>query len=111
MMDDLREELARLRGEVQRLAARVCDLERRARPWWTGWRSRLAWLLGARIGELVHHAPRPMRLPRRYATEPVPARGPLISIVTPSYQQAGFLPATLESVLGQGYPRLELIVQ
>lgn len=35
---------------------------------------------------------------------------PLISIVTPSYNQASYLRRTLESLLGQGYPRLELIV-
>ena len=35
---------------------------------------------------------------------------PLISIVTPSFNQAGFLSACMESVLGQGYPHLEYIV-
>lgn len=35
---------------------------------------------------------------------------PRITIVTPSYNQATFLPATIESVLGQRYPNLEYIV-
>jgi len=35
---------------------------------------------------------------------------PLISIVTPSFNQADFLSACMESVLGQGYPHLEYIV-
>jgi hypothetical protein len=35
---------------------------------------------------------------------------PTISIVTPNYNYAHFLEATLRSVLGQGYPKLEYIV-
>jgi glycosyltransferase involved in cell wall biosynthesis len=35
---------------------------------------------------------------------------PRISIVTPSFNQGKFLSATLESVLGQGYPALEYAV-
>jgi len=36
--------------------------------------------------------------------------GPLVTIITPTYNRAGYLAETVESVLGQGYPDLEYIV-
>lgn len=36
---------------------------------------------------------------------------PLISIVTPSFNQGRFLGETLQSLIDQGYPRLEVIIQ
>jgi carbamoyltransferase len=64
-----------------------------------------------RLGTLRHHPPRPLRSPDGRPPGPLPDDAPTISIVTPSLNQAEFLGQTIESVLGQGYPRLEYVVQ
>lgn len=40
----------------------------------------------------------------------LPSRPPLVSIITPSYQQGPFIERTLRSVLEQDYPRLQHLV-
>ena len=37
-------------------------------------------------------------------------RNPVVSVVIPCYRQARFLPAAIESVLGQSHPRVDIIV-
>jgi len=65
-----------------------------------------------KLGVLVQHNPKPLEIPVRYkhTLQPKPDL-PVISIVTPSYNQAKFIGKTIRSVLKQKYPNLEYVVQ
>lgn len=63
-----------------------------------------------KLGRLSHHGPLPISLPPQ-RDWPSGATAPSIAIVTPSFRQAHFLEATLNSVLDQHYPALEYFVQ
>jgi glycosyltransferase involved in cell wall biosynthesis len=52
-----------------------------------------------------------LRVPRRYHRKPLLSSTPVISIVTPSFNQGPFLEKTIQSVLSQEYPRLQFVVQ
>lgn len=67
--------------------------------------------LKPRLSQLRHHAPKPLRLPKRYFQTKPPEAAPKISIVTPNYNSGAFLGTTLRSVLDQQYPSLEYLVQ
>ena len=65
---------------------------------------------GPKLGVLRQHDPKPLR----HEAPMPPQRSddlPTMTVVTPSFNQAPFLGITIDSVLGQGYPSLEYIVQ
>lgn len=82
-------------------------------PWklWVRHQAKVALGLIPQLGVLQFPTSRPLRVPARYHRKPDLKDPPLISIVTPSFNQGQYLGHTIESVLGQGYPRLEYVVQ
>jgi hypothetical protein len=107
--------IAGLRESNQRLSTRIAELEpgplaQLLHPL-TKARARLRPILGVRLGLLWHHHPRELRIPARYRKVSPPDPAPSISIVVPSFNQGEYIGSTLDSVLDQGYPELELIVQ
>ncbi|WP_448676362.1 FkbM family methyltransferase [Delftia acidovorans] len=72
---------------------------------------RLRSFLRPRLGNLNQYAPRQLELPKSYVSNIDNENLPSISIVTPSFLQAQFLERTLDSVLAQGYKKLEYFVQ
>lgn len=66
-----------------------------------------------KLGVLIQYPPRPLKIPVRYRQEArLPEDElPVISMVTPSFNQAVFLDRTIQSILSQEYPRLEYVLQ
>ncbi len=64
------------------------------------------------LGHLrAQYGPRPLSAPRSYFRQSAPEPAPTISIVVPSLNTGLYLSATLDSILDQRYPALDLIVR
>lgn len=68
-------------------------------------------LISPKLGKLEHHPPIPLRFPKRHVCLTRQVDLPVISVVTPSFQQVEFLERTLKSILDQNYTCLEYFVQ
>lgn len=72
---------------------------------------RIEAFLDPRIGKLFHYPPRPLSIPFSYRQKKEGNEYLSFSIVTPSYQSGTYLEETIKSVVDQGYPNLEYIIQ
>lgn len=101
------------RVQEEAAAARAAEEEARRHHREAYYRARrsLRARLSPKLGVLDQYPPRPLSVPSAYAARPDLRLPPLITLVTPSFGQAAFLERTLQSVLGQDYPRLEYVVQ
>lgn len=104
--------LSRREREIQQLKPRHRSGPERGllRRQWQRWSMRLAEKTPHPLARLQQHAPRPLRL-EKFPRPPRLPEWPRICIITPSYQQAAFLPRTMQSVLDQDYPNLAYGVQ
>lgn len=88
----------------------MANVSRRWRPLWLGggdWTE----LLFSQTSCQTQHPPRVPAFDRLAAPTTDPKRRPKLSIVTPSFQQARYLPDALRSVLGQTEVSCEYVVQ
>jgi hypothetical protein len=97
-----------IENRIVELEARIESLSRafsRARH-----QSRRIWLRPP-LWTFEQYRPKPLSVRPTYRTENIPSDPMSIAIVTPSFNRCRFLPAAIDSVLTQSYPRLSYHVQ
>lgn len=116
-LQGLENRLSAMAQEVREMQAVVTRLKAAARPafsWniWLRHQVKLKLGLQVQLGKLVFAQPvRVMDVPCWYHKKPALPNPPVISIVTPSYNQGAYLENTIRSVIDQEYPRLQYVVQ
>jgi glycosyltransferase involved in cell wall biosynthesis len=71
----------------------------------------LSRFLMPRLWRYQQYSTRRLRIPKKYLTETAPNTLLRFAIVTPSFNQAKFIGATIDSVLQQNYPNVAYLVQ
>jgi uncharacterized coiled-coil protein SlyX len=92
---------------------RVIHEQQRAIESYRRWRliDRARGMAVPRLGTLWQYNAVPLRVPKHYHRPRKLTSTPVVSIVTPSFNQGGFVSRTIGSVLDQQYPRLQYVVQ
>ena len=108
-------ELARLAERIEQLENRLTGVERTADRAYElvqakqrrRWRDKFQ----PRLWHYQQYEPHELHVPITYAAHTAPTNAPRIAIITPSYNHARYLRATIDSVLAQRYPNLVYIVE
>ena len=100
-IEDLENRIAELEIRVNSLASAFSRTRHQARRAW----------LRPPLWTFEQYKPRKIRINAAYPSEAISSDAMSIAIVTPSFNHSKYLPATIDSVLMQAYPRLNYCVQ